>query len=260
MWYYRQSPTQPLSHDRQYVGIRWSKNHSTHIKISIYGCNAILFDWIHMHISLWLRMSSYRWRHVATCSRQSADFNSRSARISLSQVQRVFLVERVLAFRFCWIRQSGFRIHFPSIAERGSHFQHFTWHCFLFTDFNVIYFFKNKIRVRNGLHDFSVARFIYSRSTMEGCHFHLLSSQKKFFHTNFNGIRCQSLSYCMAMGTILSINFQLFQSSWVEYFSVQLWGKYFPPFMNFYDISKKIQNHTCQLIVFLFSERMQHNI
>jgi hypothetical protein len=47
------------------------------------------------------------------------------------------------------------------IAERGGHFQHLISHCFLFSDFNVIYFLTNRAFVRTGLRDFSIT--LYSR-------------------------------------------------------------------------------------------------
>jgi hypothetical protein len=101
--------------------------------------------------------------------------NSRSPRMSFSQVEHVFIVEHYLASRSYLTCQNEFRDTFPdspvpnidnissrepfpwhrnssrvasnmrkrvdaSIAERGGHFQHFIQHCFLFSDFIVIYF------------------------------------------------------------------------------------------------------------------------
>jgi hypothetical protein len=118
-------------------------------------------------------------------------FNSGSARMYFSQVQRMFIVEHCLASRSYFTFHNEFRDTFPDspmrnkstisrlvnrfrdigtlyrvastirkrvnacIAERGGHFQHFIQHCF-FSDFNVINFLTNRTRVRNGLRDFSI--------------------------------------------------------------------------------------------------------
>jgi hypothetical protein len=112
--------------------------------------------------------------------------NSRSARMSFWQVQRVFIVEHYMASRSYLTCQNEFRDTFPDsrvpnkstlsrlvnrfrdtgtlqrvasdmrkrvnacIAERGGHFQHFL--TLLFSDFRKINFFRT--RVRNGLRDF----------------------------------------------------------------------------------------------------------
>jgi hypothetical protein len=102
-------------------------------------------------------------------------FNSRSARMCFSQVQRVFIVEHCLASRSYLTCHSEFRDTFPDspvpnkstisrlvnrfrdtgtlhrvasnsrkrvnacIAERGGHFQHLMQHCFFVYDLNVIF-------------------------------------------------------------------------------------------------------------------------
>jgi hypothetical protein len=125
-------------------------------------------------------MSPRRSCHVVTCSRQSVRYllNSRSARVSFSQVQRMFIVEHYLASRSYLTCQNEFKDTFSDspvpnkstisrlvkrfrdtgtlhrvasdmrkrvnacIAERGGHFQHLMWHWFMFSDFNVIYFLQ----------------------------------------------------------------------------------------------------------------------
>jgi hypothetical protein len=120
--------------------------------------------------------------------------NSRRARMSFSQVQRVFIVEHYMTSRSYLTCQNEFlgthfsilpcqtnwqylvwwtvsvtaetvhrfasdmrkRVNACIIAERGGHFQHFIWHFSLFSDFNVIYFFTNRTCVRNGLRDFPI--------------------------------------------------------------------------------------------------------
>jgi hypothetical protein len=122
-------------------------------------------------------------------------FNRRSTRMSFSQVQWVFIVEHYLASHSYLTCQNEFRDTFPDspvpnkstisplvnrfrdtgtlqrvasnmrkrvnacIAERGGQFQHFIQHCFLFSDFNVIYFLTNRTCVRNGLRDFSITLY-----------------------------------------------------------------------------------------------------
>jgi hypothetical protein len=78
----------------------------------------IQFDWINKHtISLWLYKRPRKSRHVVTCSRQSVifqlSFNSRSARMSFSQVQQIFVVEHYLASRSYLTCQNKFRDKFP---------------------------------------------------------------------------------------------------------------------------------------------------
>jgi hypothetical protein len=111
--------------------------------------------------------------------------NSRRARMSFSQVQRVFIVEHYLASRSYLTFRMSLGIHFPILlcqtnrqylvwwtvsvtaetlhrivsdmrkrvnsctAERGRHFQHLMFHCSLFSDFNVIYFMTNRTCVGN---------------------------------------------------------------------------------------------------------------
>jgi hypothetical protein len=144
-------------------------------------------------ISLWLYKSPRRSRHLLSPVCQ-LPFNSRSARMSFSHVQRVFIVEHYLASRSYLTCQSVFRDTFPDspvpnkptmsclvnrsrdtqtlhraasnmrkivnsrITERGGHFQHL-YNNGLFSDFNVIYFLTNRTCVRNGLHDFSITLY-----------------------------------------------------------------------------------------------------
>jgi hypothetical protein len=96
-----------------HYGTGWSKSHATHIKIFIDGCGSIQFNWINKHtISLWLYKTPRRSRHVVTCSCQSS-FNSRSARMSFSQVQWVFIVKHYLASHSYLTCQNEFRDTFP---------------------------------------------------------------------------------------------------------------------------------------------------
>jgi hypothetical protein len=63
--------------------------------------NKIRLDWINKHtISLWLYNSPRRSRHIATCrASPSVPFKQRSAKMSISQVQRMFTVRHCLASR-----------------------------------------------------------------------------------------------------------------------------------------------------------------
>jgi hypothetical protein len=121
--------------------------------------------------------------------------------MSFSQVQRVLTVEHYLASRSYLTCQNEFRDTFPDspvpnkskvsrlvnplndtetlhrvasnmrkrvnacIAERGGHFQHFILHCFLFSDFYVIYFLTNRTCIRDGLLDFSIT--LYNDACMQ---------------------------------------------------------------------------------------------
>jgi hypothetical protein len=88
----------------------WSKSHATHTKLFVDGCNLIQSDWINNHtMSLWLCKSPRRSRHIVTCSRRQLSSISRSARMSFSQVQRVFIVEHYLASRSYLTCQNEFR-------------------------------------------------------------------------------------------------------------------------------------------------------
>jgi hypothetical protein len=116
--------------------------------------------------------------------------------MSFSQVQPVFIVEHYLASRSYLTCQNEFRDTFPDspvprkstisrlvnsfrdtgtlhrvasnmrkrvnagIAERGGHFQNLIYHCFLFSDINVIYFLSNITCVGNGLRDFSITLYV----------------------------------------------------------------------------------------------------
>jgi hypothetical protein len=131
-------------------------------------------------------------------------FNSRSGRTSFLKVQRVFIVEHYLASSSYLTSQNEFRDIFPDspvpnkstisrkvnrfrdtgtlhrvasdmrkrvnacIAARGGHF-HLIQHCFLFSDFNVIYFLTNRTCVRNGLRDFSIILYYRSFNSAVDC-------------------------------------------------------------------------------------------
>jgi hypothetical protein len=75
------------------------------------GCNSIQFDWIKIHnIAVTIQEST----QVTLCCNlltpvRQFSFNSRSARMSFSQVQRVFVVEHYLASRSYLTCQNGFR-------------------------------------------------------------------------------------------------------------------------------------------------------
>jgi hypothetical protein len=145
-----------------HIYTEWSKSHATHIKMFIGGCNSIQFDWINKHnIAVTIQEPT----QVTSCCNLLApvrqlSFNSRSVRMSFSQVQRVFIVEHYLASRSYLTCQNEFRDTFPDspvqnkstvsrlvnrfrdtgtlyrvpsntrkrvnacIAERGGHFQH----------------------------------------------------------------------------------------------------------------------------------------
>jgi Fe2+ or Zn2+ uptake regulation protein len=77
----------------------WSQTHAVLIKISVDGCNSVQFDWIDKHtIAVTIQEPT---QVASSCNllapvRQLSS-NSRSARMSFSQVQRVFIVEHYLA-------------------------------------------------------------------------------------------------------------------------------------------------------------------
>jgi hypothetical protein len=121
--------------------------------------------------------------------------NSRSASLSLSKVQRVFIVEHYLASRSYLTCPNEFTDTFADssmpkklkisvlvnrflhkrtlrqvasnttsranacIAERGGHLKHLIWYCFLFPHFNLIHFLTSTTRVMNGLHDFTITLY-----------------------------------------------------------------------------------------------------
>jgi hypothetical protein len=92
--------------------IGWSKSHATDIKIFIDGCNSAKFDWINEHTKK--AVTIQKPTQVTSCCNLLApvrqlSFNSRSARMSFSQVQRVFIVERYLASRSYLTCQNEFR-------------------------------------------------------------------------------------------------------------------------------------------------------
>jgi hypothetical protein len=93
----------------------WSKSHATHIKIFIDGCNLIQFDWINKHnIAVTIQDPT----QVTSCCNLLAPVrqlssNSRSARMSFSQVERVFIVEHYLVSRSYLTCQNEFRDTFP---------------------------------------------------------------------------------------------------------------------------------------------------
>jgi hypothetical protein len=94
----------------------WSKSHATHIQIFIDGWNSIQFDWVNKHnIAATLQEPT----QVTSCcnllaSDSQLSSNSRSARMSFSQVQRVFIVEHYLASRSYETCQNEFRDTFPN--------------------------------------------------------------------------------------------------------------------------------------------------
>jgi hypothetical protein len=87
-----------------------------HIKIFVDGCNSIQFDWINKHTILpRLYKSPHRSRHVVNLLKpvRQLSSNSRSAKMSFSKVQRVFIVEHYLATRSYLTCQTEFRDTFP---------------------------------------------------------------------------------------------------------------------------------------------------
>jgi hypothetical protein len=177
------SAASPVATTQIRLSIGWLESQATPIKIFIDVSNQVQFDRINKHaLSLWPHTGPRRSRHVVTCSRPSVrrlSSSSQIARTSFSQVQRFFTAEHCLASRSYLICQNVFRDTFPCspvpnrptmsrpvnsvrdtgcvhrvasvvgkevnacIAERGSHFQHLIWHCFLFPDFNVVCFLTN---------------------------------------------------------------------------------------------------------------------
>jgi hypothetical protein len=123
-------------------------------------------------------------------------FNSRSARMSFSQVQRVFIVENYLAFRSYlpeWVYGYISRFSCAKNIDNISSRKQFPWHrnsssgcikheaksecmhhwtrwtfptlditLLLFSYFNVIYFLTNITCVRNGLREFSITLYFYN--------------------------------------------------------------------------------------------------
>jgi hypothetical protein len=83
--------------------------------IFIDGCNSVQLDCINKHtISLWLYKNLHKSRHVVTYSPfPQLSSNNRSARMSFSQVQRMFIVERYLVSRSCLNYHNEFRDTFP---------------------------------------------------------------------------------------------------------------------------------------------------
>jgi hypothetical protein len=93
----------------------WSKSHAARIKIFIDGCNSIQFDWINEHS---IALTIQELTQVTSCRNLLApvrqlSFNSRSARMSFSQVQRAFIVEHYLASRSYLTCRNEFRDTFP---------------------------------------------------------------------------------------------------------------------------------------------------
>jgi hypothetical protein len=94
---------------------RWSKSHATHVKIFIDGCNSIQFNCINKHNTAVIIQKPTQ---VTSCCNLLAPVrqlssNSRGARMSFSQVQRVFIVEHYLASRSYLTCQNEFRDTFP---------------------------------------------------------------------------------------------------------------------------------------------------
>jgi hypothetical protein len=95
---------------------RWPKIQATHIKIFIDGCSSVKFDWIHWSHNIAVTIQEPT--QVTSCCNLLAPvhqlfFNSRSARMSFSQVHRVFIVEHYLASRSYLTCQNEFRDTFP---------------------------------------------------------------------------------------------------------------------------------------------------
>jgi hypothetical protein len=93
----------------------WSKSHVNHIKIFIDGCNSIQLDWINKHT---IAVTIQEPTQVTSCFNLlvpvlQLSSSSRSARMSFSQVQRLFIVEHYLASRSYLTCQNGFRDTFP---------------------------------------------------------------------------------------------------------------------------------------------------
>jgi hypothetical protein len=114
-------------------GTGWSKSHITHIKIFIGGCNLVQFDWINKH-ALLLEQST----QVMSCCNLlvpvcQLSSNNRSARMSSSQVQQVFIVEHYLASCSYLTCQNEFRDKFPDSPVPNeltiSCLVHFKCHC-----------------------------------------------------------------------------------------------------------------------------------
>jgi hypothetical protein len=180
----------------------WSKSHATHIKLVIDCCNSIKFDWINRHnIAVTIQEPT----QVTSCCNLLAQVrhlssSSRSARMSFSQVQRVFIVEHYLASRSYLTCQNEFRDtfpdspvpskstisrlvdRFPSVQKlftelhqtRGKEWMHASLNAvnisntsfdffFLFPDFKVIYFLTNFTCARNGFARFSIILYINYR-------------------------------------------------------------------------------------------------
>jgi hypothetical protein len=101
------------THDEVDAG--WSKSHAIHFKIFIDGCNSIKFDWVNKH---YVAVTIQEPTQVPSCCNllvpvRQLCFNSRSARMSVSQVQRVLIVENDLASRSYLTCQNKFRDTFP---------------------------------------------------------------------------------------------------------------------------------------------------
>jgi hypothetical protein len=99
-----------ISSVRQNAGIpntEWSINHATHIKIFTDGCNSIQFVWI----------NKYTMSKVTSCCNLLApvrklSLSSRRTRMSLSQMQRVFIVEHYLDLFLTKLARMSLVIHF----------------------------------------------------------------------------------------------------------------------------------------------------
>jgi hypothetical protein len=94
----------------------WSESHATHIKIFIYGCNSVQFDWINRYtVSLWLFKSPHRSHHVVIFSHQSISC-LQTVEVQgclFLQVQQVFIVKHCLAYCSYLTCQNEFRNKFP---------------------------------------------------------------------------------------------------------------------------------------------------
>jgi hypothetical protein len=85
--------------------------HTTHIKIYIDGRSWVQFDWINKHTILLSPCRSY---HIVTCSCQPISCLSTKCKDSVSQVQRVFIVELYLATHSYLTCQNEFRDTFSN--------------------------------------------------------------------------------------------------------------------------------------------------
>jgi hypothetical protein len=143
-------------------------SHATHIKICIDVCNSIQFEWLKtQNIAVTIQEPT----QVTSCSNLLAPVrhlssNSRSARMSFSHVQRVFIVEHYLASLSYLTCQKECRDTLPDSKKRtaqilfrstfGVKRRYRTWWTFptlnvtlFLSDFSVIYVLTNNTSIRN---------------------------------------------------------------------------------------------------------------